>query len=109
MHEGIPAAVNPANDLDVTLDWIATNYRADNLVISANNPTVSTPCGVLGIDGPYEDKYEDPDAGEYIRVGFCLSEGMYAEIEDGTYGQLNAFRIYKNTYGDIMPYDNENE
>ena len=94
MHEGIPAAVNPANDFDVTLDWIAMNYRADNMLF--DTPTVETALGTLGIDGPHIESTRDPDAGEYIRVGFCLSEGMYAEIEDGTYGQLNAIRIYKD-------------
>ena len=95
MHDGIAAAVNPDNDFDTTLDWIAQNYRSDNMTFDA--PTVTTACGILGIDGPHEDTYEDPDAGEYIRVGFTLSDGLYAEIEDGTYGQLNAFRIYKET------------
>ena len=92
MHEGIAAAINPANDLDVTLDWIALNYRADNLNFDA--APVATPCGMLGITGPHEDTHED-DAGEYIRVGFMLSEGIYAEVDGDTYGTLQAFRIYK--------------
>jgi len=93
MLEGIPAAINPANDLDVTLDWIATNYRNDNMIF--DTPTVATPCGELGITGPHIDEHED-DAGEYIRVGFMLSDGIYAEVDGDTYGTLQAFRIYKD-------------
>ena len=92
MLEGIPAAINPANELDVMLDWIALNYRADNLTF--DSPTISTSFGDLGITGPHTDDYDGTM--EYIRVGFVLSDGIYAEIDGDTYGQLQAFRIYKD-------------
>lgn len=35
------------------------------------------------------------DEGDYITIGFGLPEDVYAEIEDGTYGVMQGFRIYK--------------
>lgn len=32
---------------------------------------------------------------EFVEFGFMLPDGCYAVIEDGTYGQLQALRIYK--------------
>ncbi len=69
------------------LNVIAETYRRDEKL----PPLWTTLAGdSLAIDGPYED--ED---GELVRVGFNLPPGMLAEIDDGTYGTLQAFRIYK--------------
>lgn len=32
---------------------------------------------------------------EFVEFGLMLPDGCYAVIEDGTYGQLQALRIYK--------------
>ena len=37
----------------------------------------------------------DEDGDEYVTIGFNLPKGVYAEIEDGTYGELQGFRIYR--------------
>lgn len=37
----------------------------------------------------------DPEQGErYVLVGYNLPPGVYAEIEDGTYGELQGIRVY---------------
>lgn len=51
---------------------------------------------VLGESGIlYLHDTETPEENHpYALVGFQLPEGIFAEIEDGTYGELQAFRIY---------------
>lgn len=92
MHAGPTATLYGHNPLFRMLGKIAAAYRAgDNL------PEVwdaGEQFGVLGITGPHNDPHENDD-GEYIRVGFVLPDDIYAEVDDGTYGQLNAFRIYR--------------
>lgn len=39
--------------------------------------------------------YGEDEEGEYVVLGFALPEGWFAEIEDGTYGELQGFRIYR--------------
>ena len=57
---------------------------------SGHRPTlIKSPFGDLGVVWDY-----DPEFGTYATVGFNLPDGIYAEIEDGTYGQLQGFRIY---------------
>jgi len=61
------------------------------LVAGERPDQVSGPFGVHGIMYGNDD-YDG--GGEFASVGFTLPDEIYAEIEDGTYGQLNAFRIY---------------
>lgn len=39
-------------------------------------------------------RYGTDDTGQYAVVGFEFPAGIYAEIEDGTYGTLQGLRIY---------------
>ena len=88
----LQSSLHAANPLYHVLDSIASTYRA-----GASLPEVwSSPYfGDMGITGPHEDG-EYPDEGEYIRVGFTLPDGVYAEVDDATYGNLQCFRIYKD-------------
>lgn len=79
------------------LTFLATNYRADNLTLYNGEGTIESPMGILGIiEG--NDDYDG--GGDFISVGFCLPDGIYVETEDGTYGQMQAFRIYKDPQWD---------
>lgn len=44
-------------------------------------------CGIQYFDA--EDEF-----GDFCIVGFTMPDGIFAEIEDGTYGTLHGFRIY---------------
>jgi hypothetical protein len=50
----------------------------------------------MGLLGIMEGNDDYDGGGDYITVGFCLPDDIYAEIEDGTYGQMQGFRIYKD-------------
>ena len=51
--------------------------------------------GIVGFDGPHSDFPEGNEEDVFMRVGFCLPDDCFAEIEDGTYGQLQCFRVYR--------------
>jgi hypothetical protein len=36
----------------------------------------------------------DEDNEEYVTIGFTFPDEIFAEIEDGTYGELQGIRIY---------------
>lgn len=54
----------------------------------------------LCVSGPFGEHgvhYYDADAdglGAYAFIGFNLPAGVFVEIEDGTYGELEGFRVY---------------
>jgi hypothetical protein len=79
------------------LNWIAeqVNFFRDNwdheFERSSQGAMLGSPFGQHGyIFG------EDEQGDEYVTIGFVLPEGVYAEIEDGTYGQLQGLRIYRD-------------
>lgn len=80
------ATAHPDSPLGLALGlmWDAIQGRASH---------VTTPIGQHGID-----YHEDHGEGEYATVGFLLPDPsiwpVYAEIEDGTYGQLQGLRFY---------------
>jgi hypothetical protein len=86
---GIQASINPDSPLWVTLESIAQSYRHGNKMPEVIDSGYH---GKLGVTGPHND---NEDEGEYIRVGFVLPDDIFAEIDNGTYGTLNAFRIYR--------------
>lgn len=45
--------------------------------------------GIHGID-----YYDDDEFGPAATIGFNLPHPLFAEIEDGTYGQLQGFRVF---------------
>ena len=79
------ATAHPDSTLGLTLGlmWDAVQGRASH---------VETPFGKHGID------YREDDEGAYATVGFILPEPsiwqVYAEIEEGTYGELQGLRFY---------------
>lgn len=77
------ANADSALGLALGLMWDAVQGRASS---------VDTPLGKHGID------YNEDDEGAYATVGFLLPDPslwpVYAEIEDGTYGQLQGLRFY---------------
>jgi hypothetical protein len=38
----------------------------------------------------------DPEYGEYAILGFNLPHPWFGEIDDGTFGSLQGFRVYRN-------------
>jgi len=73
------------------LEDVKAKYRKGELVLYNGEGTVESPFGMCGImEG--NDDYDG--GGPFITVGFCLPDGVYAEVEDGTYGQMQGFRIY---------------
>lgn len=68
-------------------------------LIEALRDTVRNHWGIssfTSVFGTHGIEYGEEDGMEYASLGFILPDGMYAEIEDGTYGQLNAFRIFRS-------------
>lgn len=45
--------------------------------------------------GNHSIEYQTEAGEEYAIVAFMLPDDVFAEIEDGTYGTLNGFRIYR--------------
>lgn len=66
-------------------EWMSTLGTA----ISYRPAAITGPFGTHGVT--YE---RDEDDEPYASIGFNLPEGVYAEIEDGTYGELQALRVY---------------
>lgn len=50
--------------------------------------TLESPAGTQGVT------YGSDDQGEFATIGMTLPEGVFAEIEDGTFGQLQGYRVY---------------
>lgn len=74
------------------VDWIRFTWETVEANVS-EDPTFSLPFGTydrLSVDFGVDECGE-----EFVEFGFMLPDGCYAVIEDGTYGQLQALRIYK--------------
>jgi len=69
-------------------NWETVKYRAENY------PDFSLPFGTFDRLGVI---FGDDGEGEFVTIGFILPDDCYAEIEDGTYGQLQGIRIYKES------------
>jgi hypothetical protein len=78
------------SDLYTWLEKVKSDYRAGKI---QHGDTVTSPFGDHGVSEGGDPDYDD---GLYITVGCCLPDGTFAEIEDGTYGQLQGFRIFKD-------------
>lgn len=52
------------------------------------------PAKFTGAFGEHGVTYSWGEEGIFASIGMTLPDDVYAEIEDGTYGELNAFRIY---------------
>lgn len=82
--------MNPASSFWGWLDSIREDYRRQPEAFPSGRVLTSPfgECGIMAGDDGYDG------GGAYITVGFVLPDGVYAEIEDGTYGQMQGFRIY---------------
>lgn len=82
------ASMKAYSDLYTWLEKVKSDYRAGKI---QDGQILDGPFGSHGtMEG--DDIYEG--GGHCLTVGFCLPDGVYAETEDGTYGQLQGFRIY---------------
>lgn len=54
---------------------------------------------VNSVFGQHGVHYGEDENGTYAIVGFSTNKDVYAEIEDGTYGTLQGWRIYYTTKG----------
>jgi hypothetical protein len=58
---------------------------------------------ITEVTSPFGDHgvvYDMDETGCFATIGFTLPDACYAEIEDGTYGQLNGLRIYRDDVED---------
>lgn len=76
----------------MTQPWMSLNEWLDFLVARFSNPDYR-PTVVEGPFGRHGVSYTNDDDLHFASVGFTLPADTFAEIEDGTYGSLNAFRI----------------
>lgn len=92
MNPGTPAAINTNDCLSIALDTIWESLRENEW---GEVVRIETPLGVHGVT--YGAEYELSE--EYATVGMVLPEHVYAEIDDGTYGQMQGFRIFRGDLG----------
>jgi hypothetical protein len=88
---GTPAAISTTDELSRSIDLIVHALRDNEW---GATDYIGTPLGTHGVT------YGDEGEGEFATVGMVLGGStpeppVFAEIEDGTYGQLQAFRIYR--------------
>lgn len=71
-----------------------------DMQITTNTPDFAVklfemqPTEVFSLMGTHGVTYGVDEHGEYATIGFNLPAGIFAEIEDGTFGQLQGFRVY---------------
>lgn len=82
------ASINTMDDLSV-----AMQIMRDELSLKWEEGFIETPLGRHGITITEDDTSEGE--GPYATIGMVLDEHVYVEIEDGTYGQMQGFRIYR--------------
>ncbi len=76
----------PVDVVTVSYDWMS----GLGFTVAMSAPEV-----VVGPFGSHGVTYGvDEDGESYATIGFVLPEGVFAEIEDGTYGNLTGLRIY---------------
>lgn len=76
------------DELAVFIRLNPDEYRA--VANTSGEYKVESPFGEHGLMHGF-----DEDGDEYFTVGFSINHKMvFAEIEDGTYGELQGFRIY---------------
>lgn len=62
--------------------------------------TGERPDQVEGPFGRHGVSYGEEDGEVFAVVGFCLPDGIFAEIDSDTYGTLCGFRIFLDPEGD---------
>jgi len=76
------AAINPDQQL---YRWLGE--------VRARLASGEMPSQVTGPFGTHGVTYGEETGEEYATIGFCLPDGVYAEVEDCTYGQLQGLRV----------------
>jgi hypothetical protein len=99
MDQGTPASINTTDHLSVAIDTIIESLRENEW---ESVTRIETPLGVHGVT--YGVEYEVRDTEQYATIGMVLGGSapgpeVYVEIEDGTYGVMQGFRIYRE---DVM-------
>lgn len=62
------------------------------------------PKNITGPFGTHGCTYNtDEDGCRFVTVGFVMPDRVFAEIEDGTYGELQGLRIYTNPEDQLEP------
>jgi len=79
----LPAAINPDQQL---YNWL----RDVRMRLTSGD----MPNQVTGPFGTHGVTYGEETGEQYATVGFCLPDGVFAEVEDGTYGQLQGLRVF---------------
>lgn len=74
---------------ETNLGRMLTDVAQTMLATDERPLTIKT---VFGEHGMHYDFDEDGDG--FVTIGFNLPDGVFAEIDGGTYGQLQGFRIY---------------
>ena len=92
------AAINTTDDLSEAIDCIIESLRENEW---GDVVLIKTRLGVHGTD--YDT---DEDGDEFVTVSMVvggserhMDVSVYVEIEDGTYGQMQGFRIYRDDLG----------
>ncbi|MHB1712222.1 MAG: hypothetical protein ACYCV7_12585 [Acidimicrobiales bacterium] len=81
--DGTAAAIDPNQQLYGFLGDVRARLAAGERPMQ-----VSGPFGVHGMG------YGEEDGEAYAVIGFALPDGVYAETDGGTYGELQGFRIF---------------
>lgn len=92
----LQSSMDPASSFWGWLESVRDDYRRQPEAYPTGR-VLNSPFGACGIMAG-DDEYDD--FGAYITVGFNLPDGVFAEIEDDTYGQMQGFRIYLDDSGD---------
>jgi hypothetical protein len=89
----VGAAIKDDDMLSLSLDIIIYHLRTNPW---GQNGTVETPLGIHGV------VYDHDGEGDYAVIGMVLGGSsmnsdvqVFAEIEDGTYGQMQGYRIFR--------------
>lgn len=95
-QEGTPASIWTDDQLSEAIDTIIESLRENDW---EDVVRIETPLGVHGVTYASDECNE-----EYATIGMVLGGSkpgvdIYVEIEDGTYGQMQGFRIYRE---DVM-------
>lgn len=74
------------------VDWVRVNW--ETIEANASGDSAFVPFGTYDrLSVTFGEENGDP----YVEFGFMFPDGCYAVIEDQTYGELQAIRIYKES------------
>lgn len=87
----LSSALRVDTDFDVALavirETLRTSWGVDRIV---------TVLGEHGVDYIAAEDSEEPDEGDSAIVGFVLPRDFFAQLDYGTYGQMQGFRVFRS-------------